>query len=525
MAVQSKPTSEPRSTSRNTPRKPKSGAKAADESAPEDDVPPPATGKGRKQGVKNITDEERSHFLDIVEQLMPTYPAAWDNVYAAYNEVYPNQQRAVRTLRGLWQSLTTGPPPTGNPPMAELVKRALELDRLISLTTETKTLDDSEVPPPTFNNGHDEEQGLSDEDGSQLSREAKKNGDTAVWVPTEDEEDEPKAPASSKKVTILVPGSPKNDSKPSPKPKALPRPIANPPPFVATPARTTASGSKVSASSSGLSIKLKVKAEPGSTAKAKGKGKATPSFPILELTSSDSDAGPVVPKRKAKAEEVDNSRLVRRKPELNTSAVRTTASCTRQNAETVVNHMLKTFDPAIAQQTAELQQAHTRENITLFDYQQQVQSLQLQLAEANRRVQDEREKYFNARLELNQAQMMLSMNSRFGFGGSGASMVGVPSFGAMPAAFGGSPVGYPQAPALQANPISLPHPSVANTSSNVSQPVVQQPGEALGAYNQVLQPGAPGALAPAVPAVPGGPPQAPAPASTSNAENIAGPSN
>ncbi|KAG9077029.1 hypothetical protein FS749_011132 [Ceratobasidium sp. UAMH 11750] len=84
--------------------------------------------------------------------------------------------------------------------------------------------------------------------------------------------------------------------------------------------------------------------------------------------------------------------------------------------------MLDAFDPAYAKQAAKVQQSHTCKNMMVFNQQQRIQNLELQLAEANQLAADKCEKYFNAWLELNQVQMQLVMHTQLGFGGAGVVM-------------------------------------------------------------------------------------------------------
>ncbi|KAG8728187.1 hypothetical protein FRC10_005231 [Ceratobasidium sp. 414] len=207
--------------------------------------------------------------------------------------------------------------------------------------------------------------------------------------------------------------------------------------------------------------------------------------------------------------------------------------------------MLDTFDPAYTKQAAKLQQSHARENmhqqktpkaVKLIpeELQQRIQNLELQLAEANRRTSDEREKYFNTRLELNQAQMQVAMYSRLGFGGAGATTAGVPGFGLAPATFGGAgglPGMYAPIPQFQANNPGIgAHPGMPNAPYNIPQPGFQQHGEGFGAYNPMVQPGVfpaalynPGApVAPAAPA-PAINVQAPTPVDTPDIQGVGAP--
>ncbi|KAG8726514.1 hypothetical protein FRC10_007010, partial [Ceratobasidium sp. 414] len=431
--VQSKPVAEPGPSTRKTKAKDKALRKPTPEPL-EDDAPAPAPGKGRRAGVKNLTTKDKLDFVKLVEELLPISPAAWDQVYKTYNKKH--QPRAVKTLKGIWPSLTTGPAPTGNPEMEEVVALALEVDMVLNVATETKQLDDDAVPPPVVNEDEQEGEHEDENDGDDQDEdgEDQDEDDALDWVPTEDDTASPTEPGVSKKSAILVAGTPSLQEgdikpKPRPKPKARPQPLDQRPPAtattVATPTRTAAVQAKAPfALNSGSSVKPKVKAEPGLATKAKGKGKLAPAFTdsILEVSDSDSDGvHPGSLKRKAP---VDNSRLVRRKPEIDATAVRTAAAHTRQNADTLVTRMLDTFDPAYTKQAAELQQSHARESMMVFDQQQRIQNLELQLAEANRCAGDEHEKYFNTRLELNQAQMQVAMYSRLGFGGAGATTAG-----------------------------------------------------------------------------------------------------
>ncbi|KAG8734793.1 hypothetical protein FRC10_011435 [Ceratobasidium sp. 414] len=499
--VQSKPAAEPGPSMCKTKAKDKALCELTPEPL-EDDTPAPATGKGCRAGVKNLMTKDKLDFVKLVEELLLISPAVWDQVYKMYNKKH--QPHAVKTLKGIWPSLTTGPALTGNPEMEEVIALALEVDMVLNVATETKQLDDNAVPPPVINEDEQEGESEDENDGDDQDKdgEDQDKDDALDWVPTKDDTAGPTEPGVSKKSAILVAGMPSLQEgdvkpKPRPKPKAHPQPLDQRPPAtattVATPTHTAAVRAKAPfVLNSGSSVKPKVKAEPGLATKAKGKGKLTPAFTDSIL-------------------------------EIDATAVRTAAARTRQNADTLVTRMLDTFDPAYTKQAAKLQQSHVHENMVVFNQQQRIQNLELQLAEANQRAGDEHEKYFNTWLELNQAQMQVAMYSHLGFGGAGATTAGVPGFGLAPATFGGAgglPRVYAPIPQFQANNPGIgAHPGMPNALYNVPQPGFQQHGEGFGAYNPMVQPGVfPAALynpgAPVAPAAPVTPvtPAAPAPA-------------
>ncbi|KAG8694967.1 hypothetical protein FRC08_008147 [Ceratobasidium sp. 394] len=412
--------------------------------------------------------------------------------------------------------------------MEEVVKLACEVDMMLNVATETKTLDDNTVPPPVVSKKDQEGKGEDEGDEEDLGeddKQGKENKDGEdLWVPTEDEAAAQTEPGISKKTTIIVMGTLSLQEgnikpKPHPKLKAHPQPVGQNSPAKTATTSTTAHATTTS---------TPAKAEAGSTNKVKGKDKAAPVESvdtILEVTSdSDLDIALLKPlKCKAKAKPADNACVVRCKPEIDTTGVRTAAAHTHQNIDTLVTCMLDTFNPAYAKQATEC-----------------IQNLESQLAEANQCTGDECEKYFNACLELSQAQMQLAMHSHLGFGGAGAAPAG---FGMGPAAYGaaaGLPRVYAPIPQFQVNnPGVGTHPGMPNTPYNIIQPGIQQPGKGFGTYNPPAQPGAfpttldnPVALAalaaPIVPVAPVTPPaptvniQAPTPAGTPDTQN-AGP--
>ncbi|KAG8732162.1 hypothetical protein FRC10_001187 [Ceratobasidium sp. 414] len=145
--VQSKPISEPGPSTRKGKRKTRASTPDAATTA----NATPATKKhgGRTRGLKNLTIENKAAFVDLIEELKPIGNAGWECIFAAYNKKYPDVLRKPKTLRKLWDDLTSGRPPTGNSPMDILVHRALDIAAAIEVATATKSLDDDNVPPPT----------------------------------------------------------------------------------------------------------------------------------------------------------------------------------------------------------------------------------------------------------------------------------------------------------------------------------------------------------------------------------------
>ncbi|KAG9077182.1 hypothetical protein FS749_010959 [Ceratobasidium sp. UAMH 11750] len=211
------------------------------------DAPAPAAGKGRRQGVKNLLAQDKLAFVRIVEELLLILPAAWEKVYKTYNKKH--QPCAIKTLKGIWPLLTTGPIPTGNPEMEEVVKLACEVDMMLNVATETKTLDDNTVPPPVVSKKDQEGKGEDEGDEEDLGeddKQGKENKDGEdLWVPTEDEAAAQTEPGISKKTTIIVMGTLSLQEgnikpKPHPKLKAHPQPVGQNSPAKTATTSTTA---------------------------------------------------------------------------------------------------------------------------------------------------------------------------------------------------------------------------------------------------------------------------------------------
>ncbi|KAG9078721.1 hypothetical protein FS749_009218 [Ceratobasidium sp. UAMH 11750] len=526
--VLSKPLPEPSSSTRKGKRNPRA-------SAPDAAGSTPVVKKrgGRLPGSKNISIEEKSAFVDLVDEMKPLGNAGWDRVYATYNAQHPGATRKPKTLRKLWDELTAGRPPTGNSPMDILIRRALDVAAAIEVATATKTLADEGVPPPIGYSESDDEES-DDDDGSDMELKNDPNaGDgSPEWVPSDTERSAPVAGPSgtSKHDAVLVTGTSSFGEggprvKPRPKPRPKPIPAEELPPMTPCAVTTLGKLGPVFPPSSALSIKPKVKAEP------KGKGKAAP-LPLVEpITDSDcevlSDKGETQTpaKRKPTTTAADTSRIVRRKPDTAAGVVKSAAARTRQNADTVISQMLDSFNPAHTQQAIETQQSHTVSNMMIFEYQQRIQGLDRALADSNRRLDEERERRMNdqatllqLRMELSQAQTTIAMNGgafRYGFGGAGVGMVGAGAggFGAV-----GNPVGMPQGLQQGFNPVA----NAPGMMFNGTQVPTQPGGGVSGTYNPAFQPGpfstsvASAPVAPEVPIPPVAPVQAPATPNTPN---------
>ncbi|KAG9082788.1 hypothetical protein FS749_006565 [Ceratobasidium sp. UAMH 11750] len=487
-----------------------------------DNAPAPAAGKGHRQGVKNLSAQDKLAFVRIIKELLLISPAAWEQVYKMYNKKH--QPHTIKMLKGIW------------PLMEKVVKLTREVDIILNVAIETKTLNDNTVPCPVVSEEDQEGKGEDEGDEEDLGEDdeqGKENNDgDNLWVLTEDEAAAQTEPGVSKKTAIIVTGTLLLQEvdvkpKPCPKPKAHPQPVGQ-----NSPAKTATTSTPAHAAATSTPAKV----EAGLTNKVKGKDKAAPVESvdtILKVTSdSDSEIALLKPlKHKAKAEPADNARMVRRKPEIDTTGVRTAAACTRQNSDTLITHMLDTFNPVYAKQATKVKQTHTCKNMVIFNLQQCIQKLESQLAEANQCAGDKHEKYFNTHLELSQAQMWLAMHSHLGFGGAGAAPAG---FGMGPAASGaaaGLPGVYALIPQFQVNNSGVgAHPGVPNTPYNIIQLGIQQPGKGFGAYNPPAQPSAfPTALdspvaptAPAAPMVPVTPITPPTPTVNVQAPTLAG---
>ena len=87
--------------------------------------------KGRPAGVRGYTEEERLHFLDILERRLPCSGTEWSLVANEHAEMYPDNERNVDSLQRQYQSLLRRREPTGDPNCPPDVKKAKAIDRLL----------------------------------------------------------------------------------------------------------------------------------------------------------------------------------------------------------------------------------------------------------------------------------------------------------------------------------------------------------------------------------------------------------
>ena len=86
---------------------------------------------GRSTGSRNYTEEERLHFLEIIERRLPTNGTEWSFVAREHAETYVEYKRDVASIKRQYQSLLRRREPTGDPQCPPDVKKAKYVDRLL----------------------------------------------------------------------------------------------------------------------------------------------------------------------------------------------------------------------------------------------------------------------------------------------------------------------------------------------------------------------------------------------------------
>ena len=115
------------------------------------------------------SQEEVDNFLEIVEEILPMSPSAWERIAELHSSRYPDLKRTVDSLKRKFKELHSKKVPTGDPVCPPAVRRAKQLRQMI-----IEKMDASDLNEPSSEEdeylgegpGEEEKEDISDDESS-----------------------------------------------------------------------------------------------------------------------------------------------------------------------------------------------------------------------------------------------------------------------------------------------------------------------------------------------------------------------
>jgi len=109
----------------------------------------------------NYSQEEVENFLDIVEEILPMSPSAWERIAELHSSRYPDLKRSVDSLKRKFKELHSKKVPTGDPVCPPVVRQAKQLRHMI-----IEKMDASDLNEPSSEEDEYLGEDISDNEGS-----------------------------------------------------------------------------------------------------------------------------------------------------------------------------------------------------------------------------------------------------------------------------------------------------------------------------------------------------------------------